>query len=83
MSELIISKNALMHIESEFESETGQKAECQARINPEEIKLIILYQDKYFAQSIAYLKLSNDQTTSGQLLSQFTKDAIKYFLSSK
>ena len=79
MSQLLITKNALMHIESKI----GDKAECQVEISEARTSLIVIFRDEMFIRNFSYSQLCSDSKTSGQLLSEFQREAVAFFASSE
>lgn len=75
MSQLIITRSALMHIESRI----GEKAECEVNISEKSLDLAASYKDKIFIDSIPYLEFFCSEKTSGQWLREFEKNACDFF----
>lgn len=75
MSQLIITRSALMHLESRI----GDKAECEVNITEKSLDLSASYNNKIFIDSIPYLEFFCSEKTSGQWLSEFENNACDFF----
>lgn len=75
MSTLIITKNALMHLEQQI----GDQAECMVNITDHGIDLIISRGSKKYIESLPFSVLFGSSMTSGQQLQKFEQNAVNYF----
>ena len=75
MSQLLITKNALMHLESRI----GDKAECEVNITEKSLDLSASYNNKIFIDSIPFQQFFQSEKTSGQWLREFEKNACDFF----
>lgn len=75
MSQLIITRSALMHIESRI----GENAECEVNISEKGIDLAASYNNKIFIDSIPLKQFFQSEKISGQWLREFEKKAVNFF----
>ena len=75
MSQLIITRSALMHIESRI----GQDAECEINISEKGLDLAASYNNKVFIDSIPLQQFFESKKISGRWLLEFENNAVNFF----
>lgn len=76
MSQLIITRSALMHIESRI----GDGAECEVNISEKGLGLAASYKNKMFIDSIPLQQFFQSKKISGRWLLEFENNAVDFFM---